>query len=116
MDEEQERYTRDVIDPVTGEDFTLNVYPYSWGYKYEVRDNAQGDVVQTSGLMPSLSIAMQEGLQWIETREEDLAIGGFAKDGRWIDGRADTEDFWAIDDQEFDRIKQADRDDDELER
>ena len=67
---EQERYTREVIDPVTRKEYTVNVAPYSWGYKCEVRDNEQGTVIQDGGVYPSFSVAMEDGRQWIESREE----------------------------------------------
>jgi hypothetical protein len=79
MDEEQERYTRDLIDPVTGKEYTLNVYPYSWGYKYDIRDNEQGTVIQDGGVNPSFSVALEDARQWAESRDDPAIDPGAAK-------------------------------------
>nr|WP_294567413.1 hypothetical protein [uncultured Rhodopila sp.] len=91
--EKQERYTREVVDPISGREYTVNVSPYSWGYKYEVRDNESGEVLRESNMQPNLNVAMEDAQSWIENRHNEIHPGGFAADGRWIDGREDDDEM-----------------------
>jgi hypothetical protein len=91
VDEEQERYTRAVIDPLTHREYTVNVYPYSWGYKYDIRDNEQGTVIQDGGVKPSFDIAMEDGRQWFNARDKEanskLHVGVWTtRDGQFVGG------------------------------
>lgn len=92
-DKAQERYTREVVDPISGREYTVNVSPYSWGYKYEVRDNESGEVLRESNMQPNLNVAMEDAQSWIENRHNEIHPGGFAADGRWIDGREDDDEM-----------------------
>nr|WP_294512699.1 hypothetical protein [uncultured Rhodopila sp.] len=92
-EDNQERYTREVVDPISGREYTVNVSPYSWGYKYEVRDNESGEVLRESNMQPNLSVAMEDAQSWIGNRHNEMHPGGFAADGRWIDGREDDDEM-----------------------
>jgi hypothetical protein len=82
----QKRDTREVIDPVTGKEYTVDVIKSAGGVRVNVRDNEMGTTIQTGALTPNLTIILDEARQVEETEH---VVGG---------------------------IKQAERDEDELER
>jgi hypothetical protein len=82
----RERDTREVIDPVTGKEYSVDVIKNAGGVRVNVRDNEMGTTIQTGDPTPNLTIILDEARQVEETEH---IVGG---------------------------IKRAERDDDELER
>jgi hypothetical protein len=93
VDNERARYTTEFIDPINDRVFTIEIYPYSWGYKSEIRDTEQGDVLRSSNMQKNFTAALEDARDWIKHRHNEIRPGGFAKDGRWIDGREDDDEW-----------------------
>src|SRR5208337_4729643 len=64
---------REAIDPATGKDYTVDVYPDGQGQKVNVRDNDAGTVIQT-GAPETLAVTMDEGERWVETEARAAAL------------------------------------------
>src|SRR5208337_2672994 len=60
------KYTREAIDPATGREYTVDVYPDGQGQKVNVRDNEAGTVIQP-GMPETIGVTMDEGKRSVET-------------------------------------------------
>ncbi|MGD0106979.1 MAG: hypothetical protein ABSC06_23515 [Rhodopila sp.] len=81
------RETKEVIDPVNGQEYTVDVNTD----RVVVRDNDTGTAIESGSPTENVGIALDESRRWIESHEpqpdEGHAFGGFNKNGEWVDGR-----------------------------
>jgi len=116
----REKYTREAVDPATGREYTVDVYPDGHGQKVNVRDDEAGTVIEP-GMPETLGVTMDEGKRSVET-EVTESLGFRSRDGEemsWERPDPDPEHLAAARDADllvagdYERDPDFDRDDDD---